>query len=461
MKVLNRTSPVTSAKCWRCGATTSGNICGICGSPLTRDGLTQVSESIRKPVREFDDRLFIISPKDRDLKQVAPSFEEIKETIEKYVRIKSAEIVPNVGPNIIIEEPKDPKKTFEEIRNEAILSENNIKILIRRETVGPGQQEIMIRFYYWESEPSKERWKFKNIALNLGLYVATFITVALAGWGFIRDTYAQFNIGSVGNMVLDIFLFTVSLMGILTIHELGHFFMSRRKNVDVTLPYFIPIPSIPGVLQTLGTFGAFIQQKEPIATRDDLFDIGFSGPIAGFLVALPVYITGLALTYVAETPADYTPPEIMATPTLLLDYFIQRIAFSTGLLPNVDPAQFTLIQHPVMFAGWIGFLLTGLNLMPATQLDGGHTSRAAFGAQTHRILTFIVALLLIINPSTSIFGLLILFMGMFRNHPGPIDDVSPITNSKYFIISAGYVLAVLCIPLPINQILGWFGAGPI
>lgn len=164
--------------------------------------------------------------------------------------------------------------------------------------------------------------------------------------------------------------FSASLLMILTAHEAGHYVACRRYGVDATLPFFIPAPP----LFLAGTFGAFIKIKSPIPSRRALFDIGVAGPLAGFVVALPISIIGVLLSHPAPPLAD------------------------GGIIFN-DPLLFRLIAqvagihldsyssgNPFYFAAWIGLLVTSLNLMPVGQLDGGHATFSLFGARAHKLI---------------------------------------------------------------------------
>ncbi len=456
-KVIARSEAPIGIKCWDCNGTTSGDTCGICGAPLTRNGLSYLKAVVETQVIEIKKTISVLAPKIRDLKQVDLTLEEVNETIAKHLRIIDSQIVESIGPKVTVQRPEEgsERMKFTALRKESIFTENNLKVLIRNELIAPGNKQIVIRFYYWEKESAQEQFQFKKIAWNIGLFLATIVTVALAGWTYITATFETYNIE--GNMALDIFLYTICLIGILTIHEFGHYFVSRNKKIDASLPYFIPVPSFPA-FPTLGTFGAVIQQKEQIATRDDLFDIGFSGPMAGFAVAVPIFIIGLKLTYVADIPVPAGDPiDLTLIPTVFLSNWLEYFSFSTGIIPYYDPTTQIIVQHPVAFAGWVGFILTGINLMPASQLDGGHTARAVFGDTPHRIFTIIIGLLLALNPFTRYFGFLILFMGMFQKHPGPTDDVSKVHWSKYIYLIFGYFLAIICTPLPIFQVLSLLG----
>ncbi|MBN1329229.1 MAG: site-2 protease family protein [Candidatus Heimdallarchaeota archaeon] len=395
--------------------------------------------------KEVTQRLAVYSPKDKQFKAIEISLDELRTSINKYVEVKDGHN-SEAGPVFFVERPEDINATFDKLRKDSLMTEKNLKIIIRNEQINPGIKEIVLRFFYWEPELAKERYKLKNIVWNIGLFIATIVTVSIAGWQYAKNIYESYFFQ--GRPVLDVFLFTFSLIAILGTHELGHYAISRMKKLDASLPYFIPVPPLPGI-QTLGTFGALIRQKEPFATRDDLFDIGIAGPIAGFLVTIPVFLIGLKMTYIVDINPDllvYDPADI---PTVFLMDFMILIGQWLRIVPYFDPTMQTVTMHPMMFAGYIGLLITGLNLMPASQLDGGHTARAVFGGMTHRIVSLVISLLLVVNPFTRIFGFLVLIMS-FMQHPGAIDDVSKVHWSKYIYISIGYIIGFLCLPLPIE-----------
>ncbi len=444
--IFGRTSPVQSVKCWRCGGTTSGDVCGICGSPLTMGGLSTLKKEQKLDAIEQSEKVAIYSPKDRQFMPIEITFEDLKEVVMSYVEIIDGQNT-EAGPLFIVKRPEDVNLTFEKLRNDPLLKEKYLKVIIRNEKINPDIKEITFRFFYWKPETTKERFKLRNIGWNIGLYVATIVTVSIAGWQYARQIYTEYAFQ--GNLALDIFLFTISLLGILTLHELGHYTISRVKKLDASLPYFIPVPPLPG-FQTLGTFGALIRQKEPFATRNDLFEIGIAGPIAGFIATIPVFLIGLRLTYVVDLPMTPTDPiDLTQIPTVLLADGLTILGQYMGILPYYDPTIQTVAMHPMLFAGWIGLILTGINLMPASQLDGGHTTRAVFGGMPHRIVTIISALLLVLNPFTRYFGLLVLVFS-FQQHPGAMDDVSPVHWSKYVYISISWIVGFVCLPLPIE-----------
>ncbi|CAN5725953.1 hypothetical protein BH11MYX1_BH11MYX1_45150 [soil metagenome] len=183
--------------------------------------------------------------------------------------------------------------------------------------------------------------------IHLGLFGAACITTAISGG----------------------VAFAATLMTILTCHEFGHYFAARHHGVEVSLPYFIPLP--PFV--SLGTLGAVIRMDKPISDRRALFDVGAAGPIAGLVVAIPLLVIGLSLSAVGPSPADGS---IEGNSIL---YAVLKYAVHGQWLPN---SSVDVQLHPMAMAAWVGLLITMINLMPIGQLDGGHIARAALG-QTH------------------------------------------------------------------------------
>jgi membrane-associated protease RseP (regulator of RpoE activity) len=160
--------------------------------------------------------------------------------------------------------------------------------------------------------------------------------------------------------------FGATLMGILFCHELGHYIAGRYHGVDVSLPYFIPMPPV----FTLGTLGAVIRMRKPIEDRRKLFDVGAAGPIAGLVVAIPLLVIGLYLSDLAPQKAG----DNVEGNSIL--YALLKYAVFGRWLPG-DGLDVQL--HPIAFAGWVGLLVTMINLMPIGQLDGGHIAKSALG----------------------------------------------------------------------------------
>jgi membrane-associated protease RseP (regulator of RpoE activity) len=178
--------------------------------------------------------------------------------------------------------------------------------------------------------------------------------------------------------------FSACLLGILTAHEFGHYIMCVRRRVLATLPFFIPAPTL------IGTVGAFIRLKSPIRSRSDLFDVGISGPIAGFVVAVPVLIVGLALSK-PFIPSTRGSDLVLGLPLIFsIGHWILGWFGSTTAHVGLKD----LYLHPVAFAGWFGIFATALNLLPGGQLDGGHIIFAA-SPRWHRPMSLLTLLVLL------------------------------------------------------------------
>lgn len=231
--------------------------------------------------------------------------------------------------------------------------------------------------------------------------------------------------------------FSAAILSILLAHELGHFLMARRLGVSVSYPFFIPMPLTP-----IGTMGAFIAMKEPPPDRRALLAIAIAGPVAGLIVAIPVLILGLMLSEVQPLSAlaGQTNTVMMEGNSLL--YALLKIAVFGQFLPNGTE---DVMLHPVAFAGWVGLLVTGLNLIPAGQLDGGHIFFALFGARLARIVTWSIALLLValgfLWSGWFLWAVLVVLFGQRR---APLlNELTPLDNRQRIVAVLGLVLFVL------------------
>jgi len=216
---------------------------------------------------------------------------------------------------------------------------------------------------------------------NVALFLATLVSTFYAGtmWYYIRDPMAH-----PVHTVLTTWPFVAAVLGVLGIHELGHYVMSRYHEVDATLPYFIPFPTI------IGTMGAVIRMKGQMPDRRALFDIGVAGPIAGLVATVVVTAIGLSLAPI------HVPQWVLSSPnTMQLKFgyppLFQFIAMLTGRpITYNDP---TLAVNPVVFGGWVGMFVTFLNLLPVGQLDGGHIVRALLGRRQPTVAALVPAVL--------------------------------------------------------------------
>lgn len=228
--------------------------------------------------------------------------------------------------------------------------------------------------------------------------------------------------------------YAATIMAILTAHEMGHYLLARRHRVPATLPYFIPLPLPP-----FGTMGALIRVESVGADRSQLFDIGVAGPVAGFLLALPACIVGVALSSVVPL-ATLDQDSYTRLQSPLLFEGIARLIH--GKLPEGQD----LLLHPVAFAGWAGLFVTALNLLPIGQLDGGHITYALFSRRWSQRISLLAALLfgaLAVFYNRS-YALMALLTFLFRHHPPTADDSVPLTPGRRALGMALLLLLVLC-----------------
>ena len=264
-------------------------------------------------------------------------------------------------------------------------------------------------------EPIKNNWLLFSILL-----IATLVTTFLAGG----------------------LLFSISLLLILGAHEFGHYWASKKNGVQSTLPYFIPAPPI----FIAGTFGAFIQIKQRIPNRMVLMEIGAAGPIAGFVVALPMLILGL---YLSSVTPSIGMGSINFGSSLILN-------FCSQLVLGVDPSSpdINIHLHPIAFAGWIGMLITALNLMPVGQLDGGHIIYAIAPGKHSAIGKIFFAGLFPLGyfwPGWFFWAAMIALMG-FKTAPLK-EDVEKLKLTHIVLGSISMVIFVLTfIPIPFSEI---------
>lgn len=244
--------------------------------------------------------------------------------------------------------------------------------------------------------------------VQASLFVATVVTTTCAG-------ALQNGVNPLEDPwgVLSGVPFAATLLTILLVHEMGHYLTARYHGVRATLPYFVPAPSI------IGTFGAFIKMESSPWNRRVLFDVGAAGPAAGLVLAIIAIVLGLHLSTVSFVHESGG----LALGSPLLFTFLSR--WTLGVLP--DHAQ--ILLHPIAFAGWIGLLVTALNLLPVGQLDGGHVVYALFG--TRQIWVSRLAVLVILGLGVFgfwegwiVWAVLLGVMGL--RHPPPIDDYTPL-----------------------------------
>ncbi|UCC57710.1 MAG: site-2 protease family protein [Candidatus Bathyarchaeum sp.] len=311
-----------------------------------------------------------------------PPFEKIQVMVEAEFDVEEGFIEHGI-PTFHVSLREDSKEAFLRLMKH-LESLELLPILRRRE------EKVVLKIVAKPpTEPSR------NI-INIALFFATLGTVFLSGYLYSLN-------------ILDALLFTGAIMAILGTHEMGHKLLADKHDVEATYPYFIP------GLPPIGTFGALIRQKALPPNRDALFDLGFTGPITGFIIAIIVTFIGIQLSTLV--PLD---PDAGLLPVPLLFRFIITLFPPSG---TGDVIQL----HPVAFAGWVGMVVTMLNLVPSGMFDGGHVARSVMGDRAHKIISYAgIALLAIVWWPMAI---LAIFFSAAK-HPGPLDDVSKLTTLR-------------------------------
>ncbi len=264
-----------------------------------------------------------------------------------------------------------------------------------------------------------------NPLINLVLLLATILTTTFAGAGFaevdvVRALRLAIEAGRWSGLLSALAAgapFALTLLIILGVHEMGHYIAARIHKVNVTLPYFIPVPF------GIGTFGAFIQLKSPVENRKALFDVGLSGPVAGFVVAVPLMIIGLLVSRVVPTVSGADG----LGASLLMQWLVDLI--------KPHAAGYAVALHPVAIAAWLGILITGFNLLPLGQLDGGHVAYAVLGKAALPLAYLTLAALVWLGftlwSGWLTWAFIILIIGL--GHAQPLNDITPLDPVRKLI----------------------------
>lgn len=288
--------------------------------------------------------------------------------------------------------------------------------------------------------------------LNGLLLLATIGATLWAGttWYYVQQPFAD-PIGT----VLTVWPFTVAILGVLGIHELAHYIASRWHQVDASLPYFIPMPSL------IGTMGAVIAIRGRIPDRRAMFDIGASGPLAGLVAAVVVSMIGLVLPPVtvpewAVAGADTTRPAF--------GYPLVLHGLSMAMDQPLVYTAPTSAANPVLFGGWVGLFVTFLNLLPVGQLDGGHVIRAVLGTKARPVgflvpvflfalAGFLVTQLGALSAGAiwGIWGLLSVGL-VYSGSAEPIGE-QPLDGGRQLLAGLTFLAAVICFtPIPVRAV---------
>ena len=281
----------------------------------------------------------------------------------------------------------------------------------------------------------KRKWLSKTWVPRI-LFVVTVCFVLIDG--FYR-TVGVNRLTEIGDPLAVAVLYAWALMGILGVHEAGHLIAAKWHKIKTTWPYFIPGVPIYGI----PTFGAFIQSRGLTVNRDILFDIAIAGPIAGLVIAIIVAVFGV---YTSPIIDSELAEQLFGTSQLMEmnENIIMKIII---ILFDKDGDNVQLVMSPIMFAAWLGFLITFLNLLPAWQLDGGHLSRVILGKKWHKIATYAsMGVLVLLNYW--MMAILILILSSRSKDTKPLDDISPLSNNRKIMYIGVIILAILCAPLP-------------
>lgn len=277
-----------------------------------------------------------------------------------------------------------------------------------------------------------------NWGLHWLLFLATVATTTWAG-----ALHAGVNLLQEPGRFAVGLPYSLGLLLILGAHELGHYFTAKHHGIVVTPPFFVPVPF------ALGTFGAFIKIKSLTPNRRALFDVAVAGPLAGLVFAIPAVLIGLRYSQAAPigTPEALGNSAVNVGSSVLLACLAKL-----SLGSSVGPGQ-QLLLHPLAFAGWLGLIVTALNLLPIGQLDGGHISHALFGSRkAHGIsmaaLVILIFLALFVWPGLLFWAFIVFFIAGTRDSPAA-NDITPIDAPRRALGYLAFLLLLLIIlPVP-------------
>jgi membrane-associated protease RseP (regulator of RpoE activity) len=265
----------------------------------------------------------------------------------------------------------------------------------------------------------KPKAKSGRKTTNIVLFFATMATLLVTGYLLSLNWNHH-------DPLIGAAMFSAAVMAIIGSHEMAHKLAANKHGVEATYPYFIP--GIP----PLGTFGAVIQQKSLAPNRDALFDLGMSGPVMGFIITIFVTIIGVQLSPLTSIlPPNSAPLQV----PFLFDFII-------SLFPPHGQGSIILL-HPVAYAGYIGMIITMLNLLPTGMLDGGHVIRVLLGDRARTVISYL-AILAMLLIGAWLMAILVFFLSRYP-HPGSLDDVSQLSTIRKLAAVALIAIFVLTV----------------
>ncbi|AFZ46986.1 peptidase M50 [Cyanobacterium stanieri PCC 7202] len=335
----------------------------------------------------------------------------------------------------------EPEKAYPTVKKNLERVFNDRFLLIFQETMQGKPFFALVPNPYSEENKAKQApEKLTKPLTAIALLLLTLITTTIIGAEIsgvsVEELERDFS------LVLQGLPYSLCLVGILGVHELSHYLFAVFYRIKVTLPYFIPLPFF------LGTFGAFISIKSPMPHRKAVFDVALAGPIGGFLVTIPVLVWGLIFSRVVPMPENSSMLDFSALdPRFSLIFaVISKIIFGSQL-----GAGDAINLHPAAVAGYIGLIITALNLMPVGQLDGGHIVHAMFGqgkaVAIGQFARLLVILLAFIRPEFLLWAIILIFMPI-ADQPA-LNDVTELDNTRDFLgLMSLLLLLFILFPVP-------------
>jgi membrane-associated protease RseP (regulator of RpoE activity) len=331
-----------------------------------------------------------------------------------------------------------------------------------------GKQTIFLKKGVIRPKPSR-------VWVNIVLFLLTVLSMLYVGTMYslmgVYDGPPNINFQTITPFLQESInggiAFTISILAILLAHEFGHYFVSRYHKTEVSLPYFLPFPNI------LGTLGAVILTKEIPKNKKTILDIGIAGPLAGFIVTIPVLIWGLATSDINQLPSNLTNTAFEGNSILYLglkylvhDQMLPNPASYGNLSPGLYWIRYFFTGKPlpqggidvtmnsVALAGWAGILVTGMNLIPMGQLDGGHLLYGILGQKSQKVIPFILGALFILGLAWNGWWFFFLLLFLFnRRHSELLDEITPLDQKRKLLAALGFVVFILVfIPVPWMQV---------
>ena len=341
-----------------------------------------------------------------------------------------------------------PEEAYQVIKNNVEKVFGDRFLLLFQESF-QGQPFFALVANPWQQKTETiETEKITRPFLALGLLLLTILTTTVIGAGLSGITAQQLENNS--SLLLQGLPYSLGLIAILGLHEFSHYFTAVKYKIKTTLPYFIPIPFF------LGTFGAFIQMRSPVPTRKALFDVAVAGPLGGIIIAIPLLFWGLSLSEIVPltNQSSLLNFQSLNPQFSFLLSIVAKLALGSDLI-----AGKAIHLHPLAVAGYVGIIVTALNLMPVGQLDGGHIVHAMYGQKTAiiigqltRLFMFILAL---VQPDFLLWAIILLLMPV-SDQPA-LNDVTELDNKRDLLglFSLALLLSIL-LPLP-EAVARWWG----